>query len=305
MATSGPVDTIIIGGGPAGLQAALTLGRMRQDVLLVDSGEYRNGAVEHSHNLITHDGRSPEELRDLARKDLAAYPTVELRTGKVETVAADGADFVAVVDGETVRARTVVLATGLRDLLPDVPGLQEIWGVEAAQCPFCHGFEVADQPIAVLGTNGHIGMYASMLGLVSRDLVLLSNGDDVDEINTGIVTGLGGRVISAPVLGVERVGGGARIALEGAGPVEVAGVFVASVTFEQSAPFAEQLGLALLPSGAIEIDVMGSTSVPGVYAAGDLAHVAALPMPMPSLATSISAGLVAGSSCVRDLLGRR
>ncbi|WP_456696328.1 NAD(P)/FAD-dependent oxidoreductase [Aeromicrobium sp. P5_D10] len=299
------VDTIVIGGGPAGLQAALTLGRMRHTVLLVDSGDYRNGTVEHAHNLITHDGRSPDEIRELARKDVAAYPTVELRTGRVDSVTVDGRDFTAVVDGEIVQARTVVLATGMRDLLPDVPGLQEIWGVEAAQCPFCHGYEVADQPIAILGTNSHLGMYASMLGRVSRDLAVLTDGAEVDDENAAILAGLGARIISAPVLGVERIDRGVSVALDGVDAVEVAGVFVASATFEQSAPFAQQLGLALLPSGAIEVDVMGATSVPGVYAAGDLAHVAALPMPMPSLATATAAGLVAGSSCVRDLLGRR
>src|SRR3954451_5198177 len=150
MSTSTSVDVIVIGGGPAGLQAALTLGRMRHSVLVVDSGDYRNGTVEHAHNLITHDGRSPEDLRAMARKDIAAYRTVELRSARVEQVTADGDEFVTTIGGDLVRARRVILATGLRDLLPDVDGLRDIWGVEAAQCPFCHGYEVADQRVAIL-----------------------------------------------------------------------------------------------------------------------------------------------------------
>lgn len=295
-------DVIIIGGGPAGLQAALTLGRMRHDVLLVDSGEYRNGTVDHAHNLITHDGRSPADLRDLARKDLAAYPTVELRAARVDTVKQDGSEFVAVVDGEEISARRIILATGLRDLLPDVPGLHELWGVEAAQCPFCHGYEVADRRIAILGTSVHIGMYASMLARVTSELVVLTNGTGIDEANTEQLTALGAHIVTSSVREMSRANDGVSVVLDGADQLDVAAVFVHSARFEQSAPFAEQLGLALLPSGAIEIDVMGHTSIPGVYAAGDLAHVSALPMPMPSLATSIAAGLVAGSSAVRELL---
>lgn len=289
-------DVIIIGGGPAGLQAALTLGRMRHSVLVVDSGDYRNGTVDHAHNLITHDGRSPEELRALARKDLAAYSTVELRAARVEQVVAGGEEFVATIDGELVRSRRVILATGLRDLLPDVEGLCDIWGIEAAQCPFCHGYEVADQRVAILGSSPHIAMYASMLRRVTDDLVLLPNGTEVGDDFVG-------KVIDAPVTRVERVDAGVRVNFDGAESIDVAGVFVHSATFEQSAPFADQLGVALLPSGAIEVDVMGCTNVPGVYAAGDLAHVAALPMPMPSLANAIAAGMVAGATAVRELLG--
>lgn len=292
-------DVIVIGGGPAGLQAALTLGRMRQNVLLVDSGEYRNGTVEHAHNFITHDGRSPQEFRELARKDISAYPTIESYTGKVESVAVDGAGFVAHIDGEIYETGAVILATGMRDTLPDVPGLDALWGVEAAQCPFCHGYEIADQTIAVLGAHGHTGPYVAMLRNLSADLVVLPDGAELDSDNAAILDSLGARVVDGRVLGVDRIDGGVRVKLDGGADVEAAGLFFAP-TFSQSAPFAEQLGLDLLPSGAIEVDVFGHTSLPGVYAAGDLAHVAALPMPMPSLLVAAAAGQIAAASCVRD-----
>uniref|UniRef100_UPI0013E2E744 NAD(P)/FAD-dependent oxidoreductase n=1 Tax=Microbacterium sp. CPCC 204701 TaxID=2493084 RepID=UPI0013E2E744 len=121
-------DAIVIGGGPAGLQAALTIGRMHREVLLLDSGEYRNATVSHGHNLVTNDGRDPAELRATARAELAAYPTVEVRDRAAESVSGTLGDFrVTLADG-IERARRVVLATGMRDELPPVPGLAEQWG---------------------------------------------------------------------------------------------------------------------------------------------------------------------------------
>ncbi|MCL3818278.1 NAD(P)/FAD-dependent oxidoreductase [Aeromicrobium wangtongii] len=294
-------DTIVIGGGPAGLQAALTLGRMRRDVLLVDSGDYRNASVEHAHNFITNDGLAPSEIREQARKEVAAYPTVEQRSARVQSVAREGDGFVAYVDGETVHARTVILATGMRDTLPDVPGLADVWGVEAGQCPFCHGYEIADRTIAVHGVAAHTAMFVTLLRNLSDELVVLPDGDQIDDDTQKTFDDVGVRVVPGTIRSVDRAEGGVRIA---AGDQEVlaAGLFV-TPTFEQSAPFAEQLGLDMLPSGAIEIDVQGNTSVPGVYAAGDLAHVAELPMPRPSLLGAAAAGLVAGSTAVHDLLG--
>jgi thioredoxin reductase len=293
-------DVIVIGGGPAGLQAALTLGRMRRDVLLVDSGEYRNASVEHAHNFITNDGAAPSDLREQARKEVAAYPTVEQRVGRVQSVQRDGDTFVAELDGEIVQARAVILATGMRDVLPDVPGLADVWGVEAGQCPFCHGYEIADRTIAVHGVADHTVMFVTMLRNLSDDLVVLSDGTDVDDDTAKALDAAGVRVAEGAVGPVERVDGGVRIAV-GDEQVTAAGLFV-TPTAEQAAPFAEQLGLEMLPSGAIRVDVHGHTSVPGVYAAGDLAHIEELPMPRPSLLGAAAAGLVAGSTAVHDAL---
>ena len=143
-------DVIVIGGGPAGLQAALTLGRMHRSVLMLDSGDYRNATVEHAHNYVTHDGIAPAEFRRLARADLDAYDTVEVREALASRVDRDGDDFtVRLEDGTSERAAALVLATGVKDALPDVPGLAEAWGKEIAACPFCHGHETAGQRVAL------------------------------------------------------------------------------------------------------------------------------------------------------------
>jgi thioredoxin reductase len=272
------LDTIVIGGGPAGLQAALTLGRMHRSVLLLDSGTYRNATVEHMQNFITHDGRDPAELRRLARKDIAAYDTVEIRDVTADTVRRIDGGFEVIVGDEVLAARKIVLATGVRDALPDIPGIAEAWGREIAHCPYCHGHEFAGKRVAILGTE-RAEHLSALLGNIVSELIVLQE-EDVRE--------------------VDRVPEGLRIYVKGHDPVDVAGMFIATEV-TQSTPFAEQLGVDLYETGFVEIDAMGRTNVPGVYAAGDLAHIAALPGPMPSVATAVAAGVIAASVCNMEL----
>jgi thioredoxin reductase len=244
-------DVTVVGGGPAGLQAALTLGRMHRRVLLLDSGRYRNDPTGHLHNFLTRDGTPPAELRAVARAELAAYPSVTVRDAAADEVKPDGDDFrIHLADGSTVASRLVLLATGVRDTLPDKPGLAELFGDVVAHCP-----------------RAGIGVRTEV------------------------------------VAGVCRSSAGARVSFAEGPDEEIGGLFVGTA-FAQAAPFAEQLGLALLGSGCIEIDPIGRTSMAGVYAAGDLAHTAALPMPLASVLTAAAAGQVAATACDSDLLAR-
>lgn len=273
-------DTIVIGGGPAGLQAALTLGRMHRDVLLIDSGEYRNGTVEHAHNFAGHDGRPPAEIRAMALADVEQYDTVEIRRARADAVERDGDDFVVTLGDVTERAATIILATGVRDQLPDVPGLAEAWGKEVAHCPFCHGHEFAGKRVALDVEGPHAERLTAMLSRIGAELV------DVH-----------GRLQS-----VARVDGGLYLAVDGE-TIHVDGMFVGP-TFVQSAPFAEQLGLEMSEMGVVVVNSFQATSVPGMFAAGDLAAHRELPMPMASVLTAQSAGLVAGAASVQHLLVR-
>ncbi|HEX8779785.1 MAG TPA: NAD(P)/FAD-dependent oxidoreductase [Nocardioides sp.] len=270
-------EVVVVGGGPAGLQAALTLGRMHRDVVLLDSGSYRNAPAAHMHNYATHDGRSPAEFRALAHADLAAYETVEvLEMAATDVRRSDGGFATTLADGSVVESRLVLLATGVRDVLPDVPGVAEAFGRVAHHCPFCHGHELAGGTIAVQD-GPKVDHLVPMLSRISEDV----------------------RVVS----GLEKVvvDGDEAVLTVGGEELRVRGIFLDS-GFEQAAPFARQLGLALLESGCIEIDSMGRTSVPGVYAAGDLAHTSAQPMPLMSVLGAQAAGQLAGGGCVAELL---
>ncbi len=284
-------DAIVIGGGPAGLQATLTLGRVHRRVLMLDSGRYRNDPAPHMHNVVTHDGRSPADFRAAARFDLDGYDTVTVRDAAAGSVRQDGDGFAVTVDGEDVWARGIVLATGVRDTVPDKPGLAALFGGVVAHCPFCHGHEFAGQPVAVLGTKAAGHLPGILRPIVSR-LTVLTDGEDL-----GAPLPEGVAVRTEPVTGVCASPVGARVTFAEGPDEEVAGLYVAT-TFAQSAPFAEQLGLRLLDSGCVEVDVMGRTSVPGVHAAGDMAHHPDLPMPMASVMTAAASGQVAAASLV-------
>ncbi|MFL6061894.1 MAG: NAD(P)/FAD-dependent oxidoreductase [Marmoricola sp.] len=270
-------DAIVIGGGPAGLQAALTLGRMHRTTLLLDAGSYRNDPADAMHNFLTRDGTDPADLRAAARTELAAYADVEVRDLAATQVSGSAGDFtVLLVDGTEERAASVLLATGVRDRLPDIPGLPELFGSVVAHCPFCHGHEYAGGRV-VLADGPHASALAAMMAPVARETV----------------------IARAEVVGLRSGGAGVLVALADGTEIDAAGFFVPT-SFEQSAPFAEQLGLELLESGCVRVDAFGRTSVPGVYAAGDLAHTAELPMPMASVLSAAAAGLMAGASIVRD-----
>ncbi|WP_435748194.1 NAD(P)/FAD-dependent oxidoreductase [Nocardioides sp. SYSU DS0663] len=295
--TSPDHDVIVIGGGPAGLQAALTLGRVHRRVLLLDSGSYRNDPATHMHNFLGQDGTPPADLRAAARAELAAYDTVEVRDAAADRTATDGDGYaVTLADGSVARARGLVLATGVRDTLPDKPGLRDLWGTVVAHCPFCHGHEYAGRPVAVLGGGPAAGHLTRIMAPVASRLTVLADGAPVEaDLPDGVA------VRPEQVTGLCRSAAGATVTFSDGSTEEFAGLFV-STTLQQSAPFAEQLGLTRLPSGGVEVDVMGRTSLPRVHAAGDMAHVAALPMPMASVLAAAAAGQVAAGAMVAALL---
>ena len=295
-------DAIIIGAGPAGLQAALTLGRMHRSTLLLDSGEYRNGTVLHMHNVIANDGTDPAEFRATARRQLEAYEDVEIRNVEARAVtAAEGLFTVVLANDEPVEARQVILATGIADDLPPIPGLQELWGITAFNCPFCDGHEHAGRSIGILGPAARAEHLIGLLSPIVRDITVFPVDGAFSADETAALETLGALVSTAAVTSVSRDGEEVRITTE-AEERTVAGVFVASGTQRHRAPFADQLGLHLLPSGSIEIDEFGRTSMAGVFAAGDLAHRASLPGPMAAVLLAATAGQMAAVGVIQALM---
>ncbi|MFS0852881.1 NAD(P)/FAD-dependent oxidoreductase [Microbacterium sp. 179-I 3D4 NHS] len=294
-------DAIVIGAGPAGLQAALTLGRMHRSALLLDSGEYRNGTVRHMHNVIANDGTPPDAFRATARAELAAYGDVDVREAGADRISgAQGAFTVDLADGTTAEARRVILATGMADALPDVPGLAALWGTKAFSCPFCDGHEHAGEAIAILGEAARAAHLIGLLGRIVGSITVFPTAEPLSDEDRRMLEGLGAAVRS-PATGVSETEGAVTIrSVEG--ETRAAGVFVASVVSAQRAPFAADLGLAMLPSGAIEIDDFGRTSLPGVSAAGDLAHRASLPGAMASVLLAAAAGQLAAIGIIQSFL---
>jgi len=294
-------DVIIIGAGPAGLQAALTLGRMHRTALLVDSGEYRNGTVRHMHNVIANDGTPPADFRRVAREQLDGYATVETLEGTVDRVdAVDGGFLATFSDGRAESASRLLLATGMADELPDIEGLAPLWGLRAFSCPFCDGHEFAGRRIGLVGESSRFEHLIRLLRPIVADIVVF-DGDALEDEQRLSLQEAGAVIHPGRASAVAKHGEGVRVTAGDA--IDVAGLFVATGPARQRAPFAAQLGLTVLPSGAIEIDDFGRTSRPGVWAAGDIAHRASLPGVMASVLAAAAAGQLAAASVVQELAG--
>jgi thioredoxin reductase len=298
-------DAIIVGGGPAGLAAALTLGRSRRSVLLVDAGHGRNAPAAAVHNLLAHDGTPPAELRRIGRAQLARYPGVQLREATVDGAhaLAEGGFRVRLGGGDRVEARRLLLATGLADELPAVDGLAALWGRSAFHCPYCHGFEASGRRLAVLGAAPERVRLALQLTRFTDDLVLCANGEPLPRDLAGLLAANGVRVRGEPVTRLEGGDGRLeRIVLERGAPLDRDAVFIPTV-LRQRSDLAGRLGCALLPDGCVEVDELARTSVPGVYAAGDMAHRAALPVPFAAVSWASASGTLAGAMLDQDLIG--
>ncbi len=266
------VDVAVIGGSNAGLSAALTLGRARRSVALIDDGTPRNAPAGHAHNIYTRDGTPPDELRRIGREQLEPYGVRLLNTRVTKAGGSKGVFQLALAAGEPLSAERVLLATGVSDDLPNIPGLRELWGKSVFTCPYCHGWEVRDAPLAVLG-DGDTGYgYARMIQNWSRDLVLITGENTTltdDQLNDLEARSIG--VVEAEVTEYERRGGElSTLHLSNSQRVARQAVFMRP-PMSLRGDLHEQLGCALSDDGSrIVADEMGQTSVPGVYAAGDM-----------------------------------
>ncbi len=271
-------DVLVVGGGPAGLNAALVSGRQRRRVLLVDSGRPRNAPAAEMHMFLSRDGFSPAELRKLGREELSAYSGVELLEDAVTSlVPADGGFEATLSGGVTHRARKVVLATGQVDLVDGVEGLAERFGRGVFHCPFCHGWETRGKTLAVLGRE----LPQVMLALYVRDrfsddVVVCTDGHPVPEQVAGKLAAAGIEVRESPLSRIEGEEDALRLVFADGETLERQAVYHRAPTRQHSA-LAEQLGCTLLPDGCVRVDEFQRTSVAGVYAAGDTARMEALP----------------------------
>ncbi len=265
----GHVEIAVIGGSNAGLSAALALGRARRSVAVIDDDTPRNAPAAHAHNVYTRDGTPPAELLRTGREQLKPYDVrfVNARVGKAS--GHKGAFVLELNGSETLSAERILLATGVSD---DLPGLRELWGKSVYTCPYCHGWEVRDKPLAVLGDGNEGYGYASLIQNWSRDLTLITGGrttlsdEQLDDLHAR-----GVEVIEAAVSEYEtRNGELAALHLsDGRRILRQAVLMRARLSLRGN--LHRQLGCELSSDGAqVVVDEMGRTSVQGVYAAGDM-----------------------------------
>ncbi|MCA4994841.1 NAD(P)/FAD-dependent oxidoreductase [Tsukamurella tyrosinosolvens] len=297
------LDTVIVGGGAAGLTAAQVLGRARRAVTVVDAGAPRNAPAEHMHGYLGHDGLNPAELLAIGRREAQAYG-VRILDGAATAVRRSG-DLVEVTVGdEVLRARTLLVATGLTDVLPDVPGVAERFGRDAIHCPFCHGYEVRDRPLAVLGgDNAAMSVHqALMIPQWSRDLVFFTNGLEIDDADRASIEARGTRIVDGAVAGLVVDGDALRaVRLADGTEIEREAVFVGP-RFVPQDELLLQLGAERGDAGpfpTVPVDPMGAVAgQPGVWAAGNVVN------PMAQVIVAAGAGSVAAMAISAHLLQR-
>lgn len=289
-------DVIVVGGSYAGMAAALQLVRARRKVLVIDAGLRRNRFAGAAHGLLGQDGRAPGAIHADARAQLMKYPDLAWHEGTaVDAEAVEGGFAVRCADGAVLRARRLVLATGVVDHLPEVPGLAERWGETVVPCPYCHGYEFQRGRLGVLAV-GPLSMHQALLIPEWGSTTLFTNGAfEPDAAQLAELARHGVALETEKVL--EVFGSGASVRLRDGRTVELDGLFTATRT--ELGPLAARLGCALvegLLGPLIQVDDFKQTSVPGVFACGDAARM------MASLSLAIGDGALAGIGAHRSLV---
>jgi thioredoxin reductase len=302
------LDVVIVGGGPAGLNAALMLGRARRRVLLCDAGAPRNAPVAHLHGFLSRDGLPPSELGRIGREQLGAYGSVELRQVQVAAAGAadDGEGFaVTLADGRREAARRLLLATGVVDQLPAIDGLASLWGRSVFNCPYCDGWEVRDQPLAVLGADQRALQLALHLTGWTDDVVWCTNGPlpaPLQEAAGAHLAARGVRLREEPIAGLEAADGQLKRVVFATGEsVERRAAFLHPPTRQRS-DLPGQLDCVLLEDGSVSVGDFGQTSVAGVFAAGDMARRPTMPVPGAQIVIAAAEGAIAAVAIDQDLV---
>jgi thioredoxin reductase len=265
-------DVVIVGAGPAGLSAALMLGRCRRSVLVVDNGKNRNRASRALHGFLTRDGTPPAEFLRLAREELSPYDTVELRLDDV--VAAECRDdgfYVTLASGDVISSRKLLLATGVVDNLPEIPGFRELYGRSVFHCPYCDGWELCDRPLAIYGRGQRGFGMALELTAWSRDLVLCTDGPaEIDAEGRERLTRNRIAVREERIVRLEGNGDGVlqQIVFDGGEPLPRRALFFTTGQYQRS-DLLMRLGCEFNDKGTVRTGKYETTHLPGLFVAGD------------------------------------
>ena len=264
-------DVIIVGGSYSGLAAGMALGRALRKVLIVDSGKPCNRQTPHSHNFITHDGRPPAEIAMLARQQVEKYSTVTfLNDQAIYSAKTDGGFEVKTASGETFRAKKMIFATGIKDILPAIPGLAECWGISVLHCPYCHGYEVRGERTGIVANGEAAFELAALISNWTNDLTVFANGiATLTSVQTETLAKHGIHIVETPVETLGHSDGYLQRIILKDGTVYPLKALYIRVPFEQHSEIPMSLGCELTDDGYIKVDTQQRTTVPGVFACGD------------------------------------
>lgn len=291
-------DVIIIGGSYSGLSAALALGRALKNVLVLDAGFPCNRQTPHSHNFLTNDGKTPAEIAATAKQQVMAYPTVAFFNDVVtEALKTKDSFRVSLSGGEVFYSRKLIFATGIKDILPGIPGFAQCWGISVLHCPYCHGYEVKGMPTAIFN-NGDTGFeIARLIRNWTDDLTIVTNGDaSFSEEQWHFIRTQNIEIRTEEITNIEHNNGYiSGVTFNNNTTLAVKAAYT-RVPFVQNSALPKKLGCEITPEGYIKTNAMQQTTIDGIYACGDSIS------PMRAVAHAVFTGTMAGISSSKELI---
>jgi len=292
------LDVIIVGGSYSGLAAGMALGRAIRNVLIIDSGKPCNRQTPHSHNFLTQDGNSPKEIAALGKKQVLQYDTVKFLDGTVLNGAKTQNGFeIQVETGESYTAKKLVFATGIKDVMSEIPGLSDCWGISVIHCPYCHGYEVRKQKTGILG-NGEYGYeFSSLISNWTNDLTLYTNGKSTLTIEqTQKLHQHKINIVEDEIEQLEHKNGYLQQIIFKNGKKASATALYTRLPFIQHSPIPKFLGCELNEDGYIKVDQAQKTTIRGVFACGDNTTR------IRTIANGVAMGTTAGMMVNKELI---
>lgn len=288
-----PYDVIIIGGGPAGLSAALTLARARRNILIIDDENPRNKLASHMQNFPSHDGLPPSEFKKKVLEDLKAYPNVHFEKGRAENLISEKS-FRVTANGEDFFGRKIMLAHGMKDSMLPLPGFKELWAKSIFQCPYCHGYEIRESPIALIGGGMIANHMLPILKGLTDDLVLFTNAEELEGQQQIETNGI--KIYKDKIIGLNSENGTLKsVELANGQSVERKYIFLKTPQ-SLSTNLATKIGCSVNEMGFYIVDEMGKTTVNGIFAAGDIVTM------RQSVLAACAGGQMAGAAINYELL---
>lgn len=292
-------DVVIIGGSYAGLSAAMALGRSLRNVLIIDNNDACNKQTPHSHNFITQDGKTPGEIALEAKKQVLNYPTIQFLEDTVIDIQKNES-FTITCENTIIKADYIVLATGVKDIMPNIKGFDRCWGISVIHCPYCHGYEVKNEKTGILGNGDLAFHYAKLLTNLTKELVIFTNGkanfttEQFEKLNQYNI-----EIVEKEVVEIKHQNGQLNAILFKDQSNYNINVIYASFGVTQKTNFAENLGCEITDKGLIKVDTTQKTTIDKVFACGDNSS------PFRSVANAVSSGNIAGMLLNNTLIDQK
>jgi thioredoxin reductase len=291
-------DVIIIGGSYSGLAAAMALGRALRKVLIIDNGKPCNRQTPHSHNFLTQDGKSPKEIAALAKQQVEQYNTVQFLNSLATKGVKTNTGFEIHTDtGKVFAARKLIFATGIKDIMPDIPGFAESWGISVLHCPYCHGYEVRNEKTGIMG-NGNYGFeFSALISNWTKDLTLYTNGEStLPTEQTAKLKQHNIPIVEDEIEMLQHHNGYLQQIVFKNGKSALVKAIYTRTPFVQHSLIPEMLGCQLNDEGYIKVDPAQRTSIPGVFACGDNTTR------IRTVANAVAMGTTAGMMVNKELI---